>query len=196
MPNWITNHLYVSGEPQRIKEFTDMLFKKEEQEVTFNNFVPQPQNIFNGNLGRKEREMCEEKGIPNWYDWNISNWGVKWDASYTDIYHINDDEIHIRFETPWDGARPVYQKMSELFPDLQIKVEFNCESMEWAHRFENGVFSEAVIKYIFDDRDVILDNKDYTFKYIDTGEEVDDEEFYDYRSIVALFEDGDEIELC
>lgn len=35
----------------------------------FNNAIPQPDNIFNGNLGAKEEEMCRKEGRPTWINW-------------------------------------------------------------------------------------------------------------------------------
>ena len=86
----------------------------------FNKVIPQPENIFRGNLGRKEEEMCQKEGIPNWYDWNIANWGTKWNSSNC---HNNGEEYV--FLTAWCGVPEIIRAMSDKFPTLTF--EYRCE---------------------------------------------------------------------
>ncbi|MDA3780456.1 MAG: hypothetical protein PF487_09615 [Bacteroidales bacterium] len=74
MPNHVYQKLRIDNwkEEESIKNIKSKLFNDEGQ-FDFNKIIPQPENIFNGNLGEKERQMCEDEGRPNWYDWNIEN---------------------------------------------------------------------------------------------------------------------------
>ena len=62
MLNHITNRLKVVGTEEQVKEVLDSIKSVSDlgTEITidFNKIIPQPDNIFNGNLGEKERQMC------------------------------------------------------------------------------------------------------------------------------------------
>lgn len=95
---------------------------------SLNSIVPQPENIFTGNLGKEEREQCLREGRPNWYDWNIQNWGTKWDVS-AEISEIYEGEIEISFDSAWSPPIVVIKRLAELFPDLCIThtyAEIGC----------------------------------------------------------------------
>lgn len=94
--------------------------KREVQFPDFNKVIPQPENIFQGDLGRKEREMCQKEGIPNWYDWNCANWGTKWNSSSCD--DVGGEFI---FSTAWCGVPNIIEKMAEKFPNLTF--EYRCD---------------------------------------------------------------------
>jgi len=49
-------------------------------------------------------------GCMNWYDWNIKNWGTKWNA-YS-FKRLNERQIY--FETAWSAPFPVIDKLHEL----------------------------------------------------------------------------------
>lgn len=74
-----------------------------------------------------------------WYDWNIRNWGCKWDASEeeldSDLTTLKDtDSISYRFSTAWSPPEGVFRAMVEQHPELDF--DFSCEEeqgwgMEW-----------------------------------------------------------------
>jgi hypothetical protein len=101
-------------------------------------------------LGENIDNNIKTYGASTWYNWNISNWGTKWDASSETPWEDNgDNEIVLFFETAWSPPIPVYGKIDELFPELDFvatyaeggcafvgKVEkegeyYNHESIEW-----------------------------------------------------------------
>jgi hypothetical protein len=67
-------------------------------------------------------------GTDNWYDWRIHHWGCKWGASdveadYSPLPNSNSlgEVATFTFQTPWAAPKPIYEKLVELFPDLDIK---------------------------------------------------------------------------
>jgi hypothetical protein len=65
-----------------------------------------------------------------WYDWNIRNWGCKWDANDeeldTDLDKLEPhDSLTYRFSTAWSPAEGVFRAMTEQHPELSF--EFHCE---------------------------------------------------------------------
>lgn len=121
MPNHVKNRITVLGTEQEVQKVFDLL-KGEPYEdgtprlVDFNKIIPQPDNIFNGDLGEKERQKCIAEGRPNWLDWNTKHWGTKWGA-----YSIKPGEPNqVIFDTAWSFPEPVAQKLATIFPDIEI----------------------------------------------------------------------------
>lgn len=51
-------------------------------------------------LGKRYVFNKKNYGVYDWYDWSYKNWGVKWNASDTDIIE-DGDYLSIVFSTPW-----------------------------------------------------------------------------------------------
>lgn len=115
MPNHITSQVEISGTPAKIKKLikdTKLVQDndKEENEFDFNGILPQPKDLFLGNLGEAERK---EHGANNWYDWNVANWGTKWGA-YSVRYITGDaNKIVLQFDTAWASPLPIFAKLEE-----------------------------------------------------------------------------------
>lgn len=70
-----------------------------------------------------------------WYDWNIRNWGVKWDASNesldTDLEVMKtldpeqNDELNYGFDTAWGVPEGAFLAMVRQHPELDF--DFDCE---------------------------------------------------------------------
>ena len=59
-----------------------------------------------------------------WYEWSINNWGTKWNS-----YDNSFDGETIAFNTAWAAPHPILQKMSEMYPDIQIEHQWADEDM-------------------------------------------------------------------
>ena len=72
----------------------------------------------------------EQYGYNNWHNWCVGNWGVKWNVN-TDEVHSEIGETWARYEflTPWNPPEGIYEKLSELFPDLSISWFYKEPSM-------------------------------------------------------------------
>ena len=75
-----------------------------------------PENIFRGNLGRRELELY---GKNNWYDWSCKNWGTKWNARYVEVY-----DNSISFETAWSPCSPVISALAKQFPEAEFYYRY------------------------------------------------------------------------
>jgi hypothetical protein len=124
MPNWCENTITIKGKAQQVNDIYQRLIKDDAEEGLCSILYPQPKDMFTGNLGQKEREECQEKGIPNWYDWQTSNWGTKWDTCDGDWkYEDADDGEAIltgNFQTAWGPPIGVYEHAQEAHPELYI----------------------------------------------------------------------------
>jgi hypothetical protein len=82
----------------------------------------------------------KSKTDDSWYNWNIRNWGVKWDVAvandnkYPDTYMEGPTEngenlvVYYNFHTPWGVADQALIKLSEQYPDLLFTLSFEEET--------------------------------------------------------------------
>lgn len=134
MPNWCSNTIVVSGEAADIFKFNEWL---DDGKALLNKIKPTPQPLvetmsgFHGDpeeqkkLEEKSAANVKEFGYANWYDWNIGNWGTKWDvdAEVDDVSSINEQVI-FSFESAWAPPQRAIALMAELFPSLTIRHSY------------------------------------------------------------------------
>lgn len=121
MPNYVTNiiELYSDDEEGLVERVLEEI-KGEEAFIDFATIIPQPDNLFKDDLGDKDRKRCAEEGIPNWYDWNVENWGTKWNA-YDQSYEDLGYGCHqLKFVTAWTPPKPVIRALRKKYPGLGI----------------------------------------------------------------------------
>jgi hypothetical protein len=124
MPNWCTNSLSVSAKKSDdlmrfLEKVSGTNENGEKVDFTFATLVPQPQD--------------EE----DWYNWNINNWGTKWDVG--DSYISIDDEklnAYISFDTAWSPPVEWLEKVIPMFPELNFRLKY----------FEGGVGFAGVLE--------------------------------------------------
>ena len=146
MPNWCMNRVVISGSEEDIKKLKEQV-SSEESALDFNKIVPSPdwKNIPNekGQLPKPE-ELKNGNGeviaithnFPDgtndsrWYDWQIKNWGTKWNVSNVDVVAEASDFIEFEFDTAWSPPEPIISKLRELYPDVSISAFFDEPGME------------------------------------------------------------------
>jgi hypothetical protein len=137
MPNWVYNRVSITGNKKALDRFVEVagkenLFNKADENgevriFSYSNFLMPPKN--------KMREYHETNGWQegkrtgdtewNWYNWNLNNWGVKWDASRPELEH-GDRQVVISWESPWGIPVGALEAMVQKFPTL----EFDGRSQE------------------------------------------------------------------
>jgi hypothetical protein len=162
MPNWCYNYLSVDGPADEIAKlktklnqpFTKMhdqwnpaTGKMELVETVYSNPVFAFHNIYNHiEDGVSEEEYMKQPdhklGEPirfdgnHWYDWNVRNWGSKWDVGIhdedkypdTEITDESDTSIGYKFNTAWSPPAPAIEKLSAQYPELEITLSFEEET--------------------------------------------------------------------
>ena len=83
----------------------------------------------------------------NWYNWNVRNWGTKWDVAVWDndeypdtelLEHVSNDQdqwIVYRMNTAWSPPVPALEKLSALYPSAVITLEYE-EETGWGGELE------------------------------------------------------------
>lgn len=99
-------------------------------------------------LGDKDFALClrlmksyRECGHLGWYDWNIANWGTKWNAYKTDL--VSDSVLE--FQTAWSTPRPVIDELAKRVGG-KLKHEWADEdtgnNVGWV-TYEDGVAADC-----------------------------------------------------
>lgn len=142
MPNWVRNQVTITGAPEKVealkkqvgantqipgqelvKDSEGKYVHDSEGNLVYETVIHSDENpVFSfWNIARPDSEANYAE---SWYDWNINNWGCKWDAK--DVEELDDSEghWHIAFDTPWSPPIEVFQLLSTQHPDVQVYVEW------------------------------------------------------------------------
>jgi Ferredoxin-like domain in Api92-like protein len=94
---------------------------------------------------RKSVEFAKTQ--KDWYSWNTSNWGTKWDVAVRDEDEYpntelleyksegDDNWVVYKYETAWSPAVTILTKLSNLVPNCVLTLEFE-EETGWGGEYE------------------------------------------------------------
>ncbi len=189
MPNWFNFTLEVSGKEKDVQEFVENVkgskeFETEDREFDFNHFIPQPENLFRDKLSHDKEMELKSKGIPDWYNWNIDNWGTKWNAVVDDSYWISElknlSSFRYDMATAWADPRPIIMKMIEKYPNLEFEISGEEESNEYGIYISTyeDVFLEEKPCFVDENNglEVYYSTNDHCWRYMESNEAVEDSE--------------------
>ena len=162
MPNWVYNTLTIEGSPssvQKLKEQVSAPFTREHdqwnmetgkmelKEYTYSNPVFSFWNIIKptdlATYALQKDHKADDSSLfggNNWYDWNVRNWGTKWDVAVADGDEYSNTQITdegangenyvivYRFDTAWSPANEVIAKLSEQYPTLLFTNSYEEET--------------------------------------------------------------------
>lgn len=155
MPNWCNNSFSVEGEKEAIDKFEAFLNEKNGKDW-FDFFAPTPVEL-------------KEDG---WYEWNVSNWGCKWNCDAQD-WTREGDKISFWFDSPWGPPVELYYKIEQA--GLTVKAEYMEEGMRFVGEFVDG--SDETYEYQdVDDLDDIPEHLVENWNLHDQFESWEDEE--------------------
>jgi len=147
MPNWVYSNLTITdptGEhPEQIERlveqvgatYTHMSYVWCAETKSMKMMAVENSDVFSfWNIIRPEgedlvryEESIGQPGSPFWYDWNVNNWGTKWDAGEPSVEEISPTEVTYQFETAWSPPMPVLVTLSTQYPELNIELEWEEE---------------------------------------------------------------------
>ena len=134
MPNWCSNTIVVGGEAADISEFNAWLG---DGKGVLSKILPTPTPLtetmsgFHGDpekqaeLEKQEQSNLEQFGYKNWYDWNIGNWGTKWDVdAEIDDSNNTDEQVIFSFESAWAPPQKAIAILAEKFSKLSFRHSY------------------------------------------------------------------------
>jgi hypothetical protein len=144
MPNWCSNSVTLKNDNETLLQ---RFVEAYNDGAVMQAFRPCPQDLIDtvagSPAGEEERALNEQKkqcnlqqyGHATWYDWNVANWGSKWDfgrREYEEPIKLQRKNgkacVEIAFDTAWSPPLAFYDYM---------RAEFGFDIN--AHYFEPGV---------------------------------------------------------
>jgi hypothetical protein len=204
MPNWCENKLDVSGneiDVQKFKELTlvkddvgnGLHFTMEILSTTPSELLEQTSpNTWRGEetdiagkleFEKKIEELKQKYGHTDWYDWRVKNWGTKWDAAESYILDDEDEFFSIEYNTAWGPNIEWVRYVAKQFTELTFTLWFQEPGMGFCGVYEvtdeDEDLCEGDLEWVDEDgRKVEYDGELERYKYSDTKEVIDDEDFY------------------
>jgi hypothetical protein len=151
MPNWVYNTLSIEGSEEEIAKVKAQLGKPiqkryaEDKEVSnysnpiisFWNIIAPPDDKLGEYFGTHGYANGEKQGETeyNWYNFNNTKWGTKWDIAVLDSDKYSDTSLEedlptslrYRFNTAWSPPLPAIEELSLQYPKLEITLEYEEE---------------------------------------------------------------------
>lgn len=143
MPNWCNNGITLRhADPAMI----DRVVKGKDGLLM--EFLPTPQELldtvagFPGEDQRAAHEAqmksnIEKYGYKDWYDWNVANWGTKWDVSLENIDREDANTVSAAFDSAWSPPIGAYEKLMEL--GFEIEAMYYEPGMAFVGKYVNGI---------------------------------------------------------
>lgn len=117
MPNWCSNELVIEGKPKELSKVMKQLEVTKSEAVepsdvtsfSCNNVIPRP-----------------AKEGTNWYEWNTTNWGSKWDTSEVcaDTSQWENGIIRYTFQTAWSPVSQVIDELAKQHKKVTITYNY------------------------------------------------------------------------
>lgn len=139
MPNWCNNGITLRhADPAMI----DRVIKGKEGLLM--EFLPTPQELVDtvaGFMGEDKRVAheaqqaanIEKYGFKDWYDWNVNNWGTKWDFSLENVERVDANTVTAAFDSAWAPPTDAYRKLCEL--GFEIEAMYYEPGMAFVGKF-------------------------------------------------------------
>ena len=133
MPNHITNKLTINGPSHLIERIigSETDTDQDDYQLDFKKTVPHP----------PEAESNEQW---DWYNWQVNNWGTKWNAYETVINYIHNDSAELNFQTAWSPPSAWLKTTVEMFPLLTFRLSWVDEDYPSSGLLigSNGIYSD------------------------------------------------------
>lgn len=175
MPNWCYNTLTLSGDADvisRIKDwYKDRQSGKTDDVGLFSLFYPLPKALESTTAPSREpnKALIEKYGADNWYDYQTTNWGTKWDVRQIFTEAETENEICLSFDTAWAPPIAFYKKLSEDYPKLHIMASYSETGVGFCGTFDSNSGEKTL--GITDIQEKCLATYENTYKdYVDVRE--------------------------
>jgi hypothetical protein len=158
MPNWCTNTLLISGEPDEVQKLLDTV-EDGNSSLSLSKLITTPEELKNTTAPSRNPEEEKQRlrdlyGAVDWYDWQVNNWGTKWDVEARIIgdTHANVNVsflskvketkrvVTMEFDSAWAPPTPVIKHMAKQFPNTNIYHTYDESGSDFSgyHMYSNG----------------------------------------------------------
>jgi hypothetical protein len=136
------------------------------QEGTFlQEFIPCPKELTEtvAQFGTNDHEKAnrEKYGYGSWYDFNIANWGTKWDVNSDNVEIVDANTVTAGFDSAWSPPINAYEQLLE--QGFEIEAFYYEPGMQFVGKWADGI-----------DKFYFLGGEDSSTVRASIGEELDD----------------------
>jgi len=142
MPNWCYNNVDITATTEEGKALLERVSRAEAADGFFGMFLPLPEILRDtvsptpDNLDSVQRQvMIAQTGHTNWYDWQVANWGTKWD-----IDPVSEDfdgvTLSLSFDSAWAPPVQFYEYLRE--QGFEVSANYYEPGMAYAGEWVNG----------------------------------------------------------
>ena len=153
MPNHVYNTLKLTGNYDDLHILKKLLSMPQPiqlaegrldfQDINFYSLISPDESIWEEYNGPEPKGRSLEESLKfasnHWYDWNIRNWGTKWNAYDKVVCHNLDDEsvdsyyITYEFNTAWSPPEGIMKALAKKIYELKLDISFH-----WTYEEEQG----------------------------------------------------------
>jgi len=153
VPNWVYNTVKITGSESELAKFRKQAsepYESRHQRTKYNEHTKQWELVAGGEIVEgdllfwnfiKPDNLDEYYEGSNWYDWNVDNWGTKWEAGSTEQYY-GDGALMYQFETAWSPPEQVLTEIVRQYPGLTFDIKC-VEEQGWGVEY-SGIDGDLV----------------------------------------------------
>lgn len=162
MCNWCSNTLTIAGIKENLTMFKDQV-RGIETDICLNNLVPMPNELI---------DTSSPGDKPNWYEWRLRNWGIKWDIE-AQLVDESENILMYEFDSPWGPPYSWIKKVALMFPDLSFELYYK----------EPGMCFQGII---LAQKDLFIFQEEDYYEEIDEFDEELEEIYEDDQEIINI----------
>ena len=152
MPNWVYNAISINGSKEELEIIRHELsvlrpYQLHKGEITmqvfnFHSIITPSSSIWDEYDGEQPRTTSIEESLKfasnHWYDWNIRNWGSKWEPTDEEISTNLDEEsdmyfLDYNFNTAWSPPEHIIYGLARRIKEAGLSATFT-----WCFEEEQG----------------------------------------------------------
>jgi hypothetical protein len=125
-------------------------------------FIPCPEELLDAVANFETNDaMVAKHGYSSWYDFNIANWGTKWDVNSDNVEIVDANTVTAGFDSAWAPPIRAYEQLLE--QGFEVEAFYYEPGMQFVGKWADGI-----------DEYYELGGEDSTTVRASIGEELDD----------------------
>ena len=137
MPNWCNNTITIKGSTETVKQLWDDAVENNGllsaiaplPKILENTTSPAPKDLD----PELQQKMIKETGFDNWYDWQVANWGTKWDIDVEGLEFTDHGDgtstIAGWFDSAWSPPIEAYQTLCDSMDGIYLEAFYDEPGM-------------------------------------------------------------------
>lgn len=160
MPNWCQNTLLMQGDTEEVQRLLDTV-EGSGTALSLKKIITTPTSLESFPAPNRDEKSAEELiklyGAADWYNWQVNNWGTKWDVTATIYFDSSthsrgystytDTEVRIvgiNFDSAWSPPVLAIAELARQFPKISIYHSFDESGSDFSgyNMYRNGICVE------------------------------------------------------